>query len=138
MKDSLFRLQIITPERIFYEEDVKMVVFKTSEGDIGVYKGHIPLTTTLLSGIVKINTETGIKKAALHGGFSEITPDKVTILTDAAEWPEEVDVTRAKKAKEAAEYKLRDREGDVDFARAEGALLRALARIDLVEYDDEE
>jgi F-type H+-transporting ATPase subunit epsilon len=129
---DLFRLQIITPDRIFMDDDVERVVFKTTEGDIGVLINHIPLTTTLVSGVVKIKIGDEEKRAVLHGGFAEIKPDQVTVLADAAEWPEEVDLARAKEAAERAESRLNDK-GDKDMVRAEVALMRALARIELIE-----
>ena len=75
-----FRLQIITPERLFFDKEVYMAEFNTTEGELGVYADHIPLTCILSPGILTIRMDGEEKEAALHSGFVEILPDKVTIL----------------------------------------------------------
>ncbi len=127
-----FLLKVITPERIFYEDMVTMVEFNTTEGEIGVYKDHIPLTVIVKPGILTITTNDGIKNAALHSGFAEILQDKITILAEVIEWPEEIDLDRAMEAKERAEGRLHDKEDGLDVYRAETALLRAMARISVI------
>lgn len=127
MADKTFRLKIIAPERIFFEDDVAFIEFRTTEGDIGVYPGHIALTSIVSPGIIKIHTPSGeIKEAALLDGFSEILAGQVTILAEAVEWPEEIDVNRAKEAQIRAERRLQSEDGDMD--RAELALKRAIIR----------
>ena len=86
-----FLLRIITPDRVFYENQVEMVEFNTTEGEIGVLPGHIPLTVIVKPGILNITETEGDKEAALHAGFAEILPDRVTILAEIIEWPEEID-----------------------------------------------
>ncbi len=129
--ERLFRLKIITPDRVFYEGDASMVELKTSEGEIGVYANHIPLTTILVPGVLKITEPEGIKQAALYSGFVEILKDKVTVLAEIAEWPEEIDINRAMEAKIRAERRLSSNESGVDELRAEMSLRRALTRIEL-------
>ncbi len=124
-----FLLRIITPDRLFYENQVEMVEFNTTEGEIGVLPGHIPLTVIVKPGILDITEGEGDKVAALHAGFAEILPDRVTILAEIIEWPEEIDEGRAQAAKERAEERLRSKTAETDVARAETALLRAVARI---------
>lgn len=127
MADKTFHLKIIAPERIFYEDDVSLVEFRTTEGEIGVYPGHIALTSIIAPGIMKIHTLSGdIKEAALMEGFSEILADKVTILAEVVEWPEEIDINRAKEAQIRAERRIKDADGDID--RAELALKRSIVR----------
>lgn len=123
-----FELEIITPDRIFYQDQAMMVEFNTTEGEIGVYPGHIPLTVILKPGVLTITAE-GKKQAALHGGFATILQDKVTIMAETVEWPEEIDFDRAEAAKERAQTRLREGKQETDIARAELALLRAMARI---------
>ena len=130
-KDT-FQLRIITPERIFYECQAKMVEFNTTEGEIGVLPGHIPLTVILKPGIVSIYEPDGEKHAALHSGFAEILQDQVTILAEIVEWPAEIDLSRAEAAKARAEERLNSKTPETDIARAETALLRALARIEVI------
>ena len=127
-----FLLRIITQERIFYENQVEMVEFNTTEGEIGVLPGHIPLTVIIKPGILNITEAEGDKQAALHAGFAEILPDSVTILAEVIEWPEEIDEERAEAAKERAEERLRSKTPETDIMRAETALQRAMARIEVL------
>lgn len=133
MADSnSFLLRIITPERLFYENQVNMVEFNTTEGEIGVLPGHVPLTVIVKPGILDITEPEGDKVAALHAGFAEILPDRVTILAEVIEWPEEIDAERAQAARERAEERLRSKTAETDLARAETALQRAVARIQVL------
>ena len=126
-----FQVEIITPERVFYTGEATMIEFTSVEGDMGVYKNHIPLTTVLAPGIVTITEEDGQKKAAVHAGFAEILGDKVTLLAAIAEWPDEIDTDRAERARKRAEERLAAKAESLDVARAELALKRALVRISL-------
>lgn len=129
---SLFTLKIITPDRIFYEGEASMVEFNTTEGEIGVLKGHIPLTVIVSPGILTITEAEGTKEAALHSGFAEILQDQVVIMAEIIEWPEEIDLDRAEHAKERAEERLRSKTPETDVLRAETALQRSLARIHVI------
>lgn len=129
-----FNLEIVTPDRIFFEGDAEMIELKTTEGDIGVLKDHIPLTAIVAPGVLKITNDGEVKEAALLSGFLEILQDKVIILAESCEWPEEIDINRAKEAKIRAERRLRGSDdGQVNVTRAEMALRRSLIRIELVE-----
>lgn len=128
-ENKFFRLEIITPDRNFYEGEASMVEFTSVNGEMGVYKHHIPLTTVLAPGIVTITEADGQKEAAIHAGFVEILPDKVTFLAEIAEWPEEIDVARAEAARARAEERLHNHAAEIDVARAEIALKKALVRI---------
>ncbi len=127
-----FLLRIITPDRVFYENRVDMVEFNTTEGEIGILPGHIPMTVIVKPGILSISEPEGEKKAALHSGFAEILPEGVTILAETIEWPGEIDGDRAKSAKERAEKRLSGKSPNTDIAKAETALQRALARIEVL------
>lgn len=130
--DRNFLLKIITPDRVFFEEEASMVEFNTTEGEIGVYKNHVPMTVILKPGILTITQDGGVKEAALHAGFVEILQDTVTILAEIIEWPEEIDVDRAQAARARAEERLKTKTPETDVARAETALLRAMARIQVL------
>lgn len=132
MADKHFQLRIVTPDRVFYEGDVDMVEFNTTEGQIGVLPGHIPMTVIIKPGILHIYEGDAEKNAALHAGFVEILQERVTILAEVIEWPDEIDATRAEEAKQRAEERLRSRTPETDIMRAETALLRALARIEVL------
>ena len=121
-----FKLQIITPDRKFYQGDVEMVELTTTEGQIGVYARHIPLTAVVAPGILKIHE----KAAALMSGFIQVMPEQVTIMAEIVEWPEEIDENRAKEAKIRAERRIQSHDAEMDVARAELALKRALVRLE--------
>lgn len=123
------KLQIITPMRTILDEEVDSVILGTTEGQMGVLYDHEPVVTLL--GYDKVTySQDGVKKQATTlGGFAEVTKDKVVILTDASEFADQIDIERAKKAKERAEKRLQD--SNMDRARAEIALKKAIARINL-------
>ena len=132
MAEKFVALRIITPERVFYEGQAQMVEFNTTEGQIGVLPGHIPLTVIVAPGILKIHEEEGVREAALHAGFAEILPDQISILAEIVEWPDEIDVERANDALARAQQRLKSKDDDVDLKRAEIALKRAMARINVL------
>lgn len=131
---ELMKLQVVCPDRTFYEGDVTMVELNTTEGEIGIYPKHIPMTTILRPGILTITDENGLRNAALHEGFIQIMPEKVTILAESAEWPDEIDLDRAEAARGRAEERIKDKDSKTDIARAETALLRAIARINVINH----
>lgn len=128
-----FKLSIISPERSFFEGDCEFLEFVSTEGEIGVYAKHIPLTTILEPCVMKIHNDGEEKKAAIMGGFVEILGDKVTVLAEDAEWPGEIDRARAEQARERAEDRLTAKQEGIDMRRAEAALKRAVARIEAAE-----
>ena len=133
MAEMSFKLTIVEPDGVFYEGEIDMLEFNTTEGEIGVLPGHIPMTVIIKPGIMTIY-ETGKeeKNAAVHAGFAEILQDKVTILAEVVEWPDEIDVSRAEAALERAKERLQQKETGTDMMRAETALLRAMARINVI------
>ncbi len=125
---EMFKLQIISPDKPFYEGEASFIEFTSVEGEMGVYKNHIPMTTILEPCAVKIHGDE-VKKCAITGGFVEIQGDKITILAEDAQWPGEIDPERAKEAKKRAEKRLKLRESGTDIHRAELGLKKAIARI---------
>ena len=129
---NTFKLEVITPDRIFYTGEAQMVELTTTEGDVGIYAEHIPMTAIVAPGILTITeSKDSVKEASLLEGFIEIMPDQITILAQSCEWPDEIDANRAEKAKERAERRLTSGSKEVDMVRAELALKKALIRIDL-------
>ncbi len=126
-----FQLQVITPERVFYEGEAFFVEMNTTEGEVGIYKNHIPMTMLLSPGVLIIHEEDGVKEAALHSGFVEVLQDKVSVVAEIAEWPEEIDMNRANEAKIRAERSLKSGEQTINVMRAEVALKRALTRLEV-------
>lgn len=129
--NNTFKVEIITPDRVFYSGDADMIEFNTIDGQIGVYKNHIPMTTVLEPGAVTIHDADERKVAAVHAGFAEILGEKVTLLAEVAEWPGEIDVSRAEAAKGRAEERIGTKAAATDLKRAEFALHKALTRIDV-------
>jgi len=113
-----FRLKVVTPGKQFYEGEAEFVEFVTTEGEMGVYRNHIPMTAILAPGLLRIHEEGGaVRKAAPISGFAEVLPELVTILAQIAEWPHEIDEERAKRARERAE---KTAEGPERLRRPEG------------------
>ena len=108
-----------------------MVELRTTEGEIGILKNHIPLTSVVAPGIIRIRvTDDEVKTAALISGFVEILGDSVTILAEVIEWPDEIDLSRAEEARVRAQRRLDEKADGTNMKRAELALQRSVARIE--------
>lgn len=123
-----FELQIITPDRVFWSGEAFMLELNTSEGEVGIYKRHIPMTMIIEPGILKIHKDGELLEAAVHAGFIEILQDKITVMAEIAEWPDEIDANRAHEAEERALRRIQARDPKIDLSRAEIALRKALVR----------
>lgn len=128
---SSLLLEIVTPERTVFSQEVTMVVASTVDGQIGILANHIPLVTVLEIGVMRVQISSGQKFAlAIGGGFLEISPDnKVTVLAETAELAAEIDAERARQAADRAQQRIDKSTDSTDIARAEIALRRALARL---------
>ncbi|MRG86192.1 F0F1 ATP synthase subunit epsilon [Salinibacillus xinjiangensis] len=124
-------VSVVTPDGPVLENAYEMVSAKAENGELGILPGHIPLVAPLTISAVRLKGEGNTDHIAVSGGFLEVRPDKVTILAQSAEMPDEIDVERARKAKERAERRLQSQKDDVDFKRAESALRRAINRINV-------
>ncbi len=132
-EEKTFLIKIITPERVFYEGTADHGRIQYHGGtDRCPSAGHIPLTVIVKPGILHITEKDGEKEAALHSGFAEILPEGVIILAEIIEWPNEIDENRAEAALHRAEERLRSKTPETDIARAETALQRAMARIQVL------
>ncbi len=130
MAEKQFKIEIISPDRIFYQGAGTMLEYSTTEGEVGIYADHIPMTQIVAPGVMTLTLEDGSKKqAALMSGFVEILPEKITILAETIEWPEEINESRAQAAKERAQERLKSVNDSIDVARAELALKKALIRL---------
>ena len=124
-------LEIITPERLVLREPVDEVVLPGSTGELGVLPDHEPLITQLKTGILTYRQGKDQKKLHVSGGFAEILGDRLSVLSDVAEKPEEIDLDRAKASLDRAEKRLASGGDGLDFSRAELKLSRAKTRIQL-------
>jgi F-type H+-transporting ATPase subunit epsilon len=123
-------LEVITPERKVYDDDVDMVVAPASEGYVGILPHHVPLFTTLGPGEFKVKKGGVEEVLAVFGGFMDVRSDRVVVLTDAAEPAEEIDADRAQQARDAAQQVLAAGPASAaDEQRARAELQRALVRL---------
>lgn len=121
---------LVSPERILFNGEADMVVCRTSEGEIAFLTDHAPFVGALTIAPVRVVLSDGSeKKAAVHGGFVEVRANKVSVLSDVAELADQIDVERARRAKEAAEKQIMEK----DDAMAEAALRRALVRLEVAD-----
>ncbi|HEX6593648.1 MAG TPA: F0F1 ATP synthase subunit epsilon [Bacillota bacterium] len=123
------KVSVVTPDGPVLEDTCEMVSCKSKNGELGILPGHIPLVAPLTISAVRLKKGDGENQLAIHGGLLEVRPDEVTILAQTAEKPEDIDVQRAREAKERAERLLQSKQDNVDFHRAELALKRAINRL---------
>ena len=126
-----FQLEIVTPEKKVVDTTAEEVQIPGKNGYLGILPGHAPLITELSVGEITYRENSAEEHLAVAWGFAEILPNKVTILAETAERPSEIDVSRARKAKERAEQRLSSGDTSVDVTRALDALHRAETRIDV-------
>ena len=128
------KVEIVTAESVVYsEEGVDRLIVPGVEGELGVLTLHAPLLTMIQPGVMHIHKGDEEIEMAITGGFIEVRDNHVTILADAAERAEEIDVERAEEARRRAQHLLEEREAEVDLVRAQAELAGALARIKAVE-----
>jgi F-type H+-transporting ATPase subunit epsilon len=128
-----FQLEIVTPEKKVVDQTVKEVQIPGRNGYLGVLAGHAPLITELAVGEIKYRSGAEEERLAVAWGFAEVLPEKVTILAETAERPEEIDVDRARKAKERAEKRLTSGDPNVDVERALNAMHKAETRLEVAQ-----
>lgn len=128
------RIDIVTAERLVFSEDADIVLVPGVEGEMGILPHHAHLMTAIQPGEIMVRKGTEEYYLAVSGGFLEVKPDRITILADAAERAEEIDIARAEAAKKRAEERMAHRgAAELDTARAEASLHRALARLKVAE-----
>jgi len=128
---DVFQLEIVTPEKKVVETQAEEIQIPGKNGYLGVLPGHAPLITELSVGEITYRENATEQHLAVAWGFAEVLPNKVTILAESAERPSEIDVDRARKAKERAEQRLTSGDTSVDVDRALDALHRAETRIEV-------
>ena len=131
---SQFNIEIITPEREFFNGEIEAVSVTMLTGRIQLLAHHISYASGLMPSILKIRQNGTVKYATVSGGFIEFTNNKATILADSAEWPEDIDAARAAAALDRAKERLRTKHEDLDKKRAHMALMRALTRVKVSEF----
>ncbi|MGE5416747.1 MAG: F0F1 ATP synthase subunit epsilon [Acidobacteriota bacterium] len=136
MAENTFMLEVVTPERIVWSDEAEFVVVPGAEGELGVLRNHAPMVAGLKIGVIRFIDDGGeLRHMAISGGFMEIMDNDAKILAETAEHGREIDILRAKSAKDRAERRLSERADQISYARAQMALQRAIARIRAAEAD---
>lgn len=125
-----FPLQIITPEKTFFDGQTEQVIVRTTVGDVGILKGHEPYCAAIGIGQMRVMIDGEFRRAATSGGIIKVLRDKTVILVQTCEWADEIDVERATASKTAAEERIHAAVSDNELRMAEAKLRRALNRID--------
>jgi len=128
---NTFQLEIVTPSRLLVKDVAEEAQIPGLSGYLGILPGHAPLITELAVGVITYKANGATHTLSVAWGFAEVLQDKVTILAETAERPQEIDVERAQKAKDRAEQRLKSNDLKVDYTRAEDALQRAETRLNV-------
>lgn len=126
-----FHLQIVTPEKIVYDDDIDEILVETVEGQIGILQNHVRLLTKLVPGELTIKKGTHSQHLAATGGFLEVGDNKATILADYAIRAEDIEVAKAEEARKRAEQAMKEKTSDKDFRVAEAELQKAIMELNV-------
>ena len=128
--DTIFHLDIVCAEESIYSGPVEFLVAPAQMGEVGIYPRHTPMLTRIKSGIVRIKTQLNDDELVyVSGGMLEVQPDTVTILADTAVRSQDLDEAKAIEAKRAAEEAMKNRESNLDYAKAQAELMEAMAQL---------
>lgn len=133
---STIKLEIVTPAGKKYSGEIEYLKAPAIDGQIGILPGHAPLVTALKIGLLELRKGEERLVIPISEGFMEVTPDNINVVVRTAELPDEIDVERARRAKERAEKRLNGKDSQsayFDYVRARAALERALARLKAAE-----
>lgn len=129
-----FKLEIITPEKKFFDGETEQIIVRTTVGDVGILNGHEPYCAALGIGQIRVMIDGKFRHAATAGGVIKVNRNKTVVLVDSCEWADEIDLQRAEAAKDRAEDRMKKAETDRQLRMAEVKLKRALNRIDTARY----
>lgn len=129
-----FKLEIITPEKKFFDGETEQIIVRTTVGDVGILNGHEPYCAALGIGQMRIMVDGKLRHAATSGGIIKVSHEKTVVLVDSCEWADEIDVNRAQTAKDNAEQRIKSADSDRQLKMAEFKLKRALNRIDAARF----
>ncbi|MDE7289621.1 MAG: ATP synthase F1 subunit epsilon [Oscillospiraceae bacterium] len=125
-----FSLSVVTPEKVFFDGETTQIIVRTTDGDIGVLANHTSIVADLPSGPLKVKQADGSWRiAAISTGLLKVGGNKVSILANAVEWADEIDVEWAKRSEEDARRRLQEKQDKHELDLAELKLMRALNRI---------
>jgi F-type H+-transporting ATPase subunit epsilon len=126
---STFNLEIVATDKVFYKGDCELLVFPGLDGEHGILAGHEVMVSAVKAGELRYKIDGETNFAAVGNGFVEILGDKVTLICDFVERPEDIDVKRAELAKERAEERIRLKRSEIEYVHSQAALARAMARL---------
>ncbi len=128
-ENSTFMIEIITPERKFFQREVQCVIVPAPDGELGILKGHAPTVAAISTGLIKIKYEDKWIEAYTSEGFLEVRSDETIILSQEVEWPDEIDLKRAKAERQRAEERLRQAESMRQYRESRITLTRELVKL---------
>ena len=128
---SGFHLQIVTPDGEFFDGPAERVKVRTISGDVAILAGHIPYVTALGIGEATVTVDGNTRRAAANGGMLSVTPEIVRVVATTFEWAENIDMERAKRAKEKAEARIKKAQDAKELELAKAKLSRALVRLNV-------
>lgn len=126
---STFHLEIVATDKIFYSGECDLLVFTNLDGEQGVLAGHETMVAAVQTGELRYTVGGEQRICVVGDGFAEILPDKVTVICDFAERAEDIDVLRARLARERAEERIRLKKSEQEYVHSQAALARAMARL---------
>ncbi|MBQ8170691.1 MAG: ATP synthase F1 subunit epsilon [Oscillospiraceae bacterium] len=129
-----FKLEIITPEKKFFDGETEQIIVRTTVGDVGILNGHEPYCAALGIGQMRIMIDGEFRHAATSGGIIKVSREKTVVLVDSCEWADEIDVDRAEQARDTAEERIKSAQSDKQIKMAEYKLKRALNRINAAKF----
>lgn len=128
-----FKLEIITPEKSFYEGEINSLTVSTPDGSIGILANHRPVAIGLIPSIIKFKNDEGEVIAVNGEGFIEVTAEKTTVLCQDVQWPHEIELNKINKEIAEHERKLKEAESRVEYKRSQAALTRLFAALKAVD-----
>lgn len=128
---SKFQLEILTPEKIFFDGEVDSLTVETEEGELCIWAHHAPLAVGLPAGVLRIRTEENVREAVNGEGFVEVRPDKTVVLCQTMEWPEEIEKHLVERAIYENERRMREARSRAEYQTGKANLARAFARLRL-------
>lgn len=128
-------LKIVTPDKVFFDDDIEMLIARSVEGDFAILKNHVPLIAYLDVRALRIKRDGKFLLAAVAGGYLTYRNNEIVIMSDACEWSKDIDENRALRAKERAERKLKEAKDESNLDKAELQLKKAINRLSVKEFD---
>lgn len=124
-------LKIVTPDRDFYDDEIDMLIARSPLGQFAIMKNHVPMVSTLDISYIKIKKDGTERLATISGGYLTFKENQITVISDAAEWKEEIDRERALENKKEAERRIKEAKESSDHDRSELELKKQINRLNL-------